>query len=75
MLKIKARLKTGFVVKDYQEVRANLIDMLEDLELSLEDIIEEEKFFENQTDKGCIEIEKALLSDRFSTKPGKTGSN
>lgn len=62
-------------MKDYQEVCANLIDMLEELEESLENIIEEEKTSENQTDKTRIEIEKALLGDRFSKKTEKTDPN
>ena len=61
-------------MKDYQDVRANLINMLEDLEESLENILEEENFFENQVDKTSIDVEKALLGDRFSIKSGKINS-
>jgi hypothetical protein len=56
-------------VKDYQEVRANLITMLEELGENLDDVFKEEKLFENRVDKDSIEIEKSLLSDeRFIIK-------
>lgn len=56
-------------MKDYQEIRANLIDMLEDLDESLDAISKEEKLSENKIDKASIEIETALLTDdRFNLK-------
>lgn len=59
-------------MKDYQELRTNLITMLEDLKANLDDIFKEEKHFENQVNKTSIEIEKALLSDeRFNLKTKK----
>jgi len=59
-------------VKDYQEVRANLITMLEDLGENLDDVLKEEIFFENRVDKKRIEIEMSLLSDkRFMVKTDK----
>ncbi len=59
-------------MKDYQEVRANLITMLEDLGENLDDVLKEEIFFENRVDKKRIEIEMSLLSDkRFIVKTDK----
>jgi len=59
-------------VKDYQEVRANLITMLEDLGENLDDVFKEEKLFKNRVDKESVEIEKSLLSDkRFMIKTEK----
>ncbi len=59
-------------MKDYQEVRANLITMLEDLGENLDDVLKEEIFFENRVDKKSIEIEMSLLSDkRFIVKTDK----
>ena len=58
-------------MKDYQEIRANLINMLEDLGESLGEIAKEEEHSENKIDKDSIEIEQALLSDRFTIKSAK----
>jgi hypothetical protein len=56
-------------VKDYPELRENLMIMLQELEASLDKIVNEEKHFKNPVSKIQLEIEKALLSDqRFKTK-------
>lgn len=59
-------------MKDYQEIRANLITMLEDLDENLGDVLKEETLFENRVDQNSVEIEKSLLSDeRFMIKTEK----
>ena len=59
-------------MKDYQELRANLITMLEELGGNLDDVFDEEQLFENRVDKNSVEIEKSLLSDeRFILKTEK----
>lgn len=59
-------------MKNYQEVQADLITMLEDLNKNLTHVFEEEELFENRVNKESIEIEKYLLSDkRFLIKTKK----